>query len=185
MSEESNDAGSDDQNDSPAPYEFYIMRHGVAVTRGTAAFSDDSKRPLTPQGKKKMQGIARGLRRLGFDPDWIVTSPLVRAVETAEIVAESLQTKTPLDFCDALRPGGSPESLIAFLAKRANRKRVLVVGHEPDLSQMAARLIGSSCHANLALKKGGCCLITFTEFPPKSPGELVWWLTPRILRKLA
>jgi phosphohistidine phosphatase len=185
MPEESNDARADDQNDSPAPYKFCIMRHGVAVMRGTAGFSDDSKRPLTAQGKKKMQGIARGLRRLGFNPDWIVTSPLVRAVETAELVAESVQAKLPLDCCDALRPGGSPESLIAFLAKHADRKRVLVVGHEPDLSQMAARLIGSSRHANLAFKKGGCCLISFTEFPPKSPGELVWWLTPRILRKLA
>lgn len=185
MSEESKDARSDGQNDRPAAYEFYMMRHGAAVTRGTAGFSDDSKRPLTPEGKKKMQRIARGLRRLGFDPDWIVTSPLLRAVETAEIVAASLPTKVPLDLCDALRPAGSPESLVAFLAKHANRKRVLVVGHEPDLSQMAARLIGSSRHANLGFKKGGCCLITFTEFPPKSPGELVWWLTPRILRKLA
>lgn len=166
-------------------YEFYIMRHGIAVTRGSAGFSDDSKRPLTPEGKKKMQGISEGLVRLGLDLDWIVTSPLVRAVETAEIVAEALGSHVPMDFSDHLKPGSSPEALISFLAKHANRKRVMVVGHEPDLSEMAARLIGAGRHANLGFKKGGCCLITFTEFPPKSPGELVWWLTPRVLRKLA
>lgn len=166
-------------------YELYIMRHGVAVTRGSAGFSDDSKRPLTPEGRKKMQEIVQGLSRLGFDVDWIVSSPLVRAVETAEIVAKGLASNVPMDFSDALRPGGSAETLISFLAKHANRKRVLLVGHEPDLSEMAARLTGAGRHANLALKKGGCCLITFDEFPPKSPGQLVWWLTPRVLRKLA
>lgn len=177
--------GTEDSSDCRAVYELYIMRHGSAVTRGSLGSSDDSKRPLTPQGKKKMQEITQGLGRLGFDPDWVVSSPLIRAVETAEIVAESLPSKVAVDFCDALRPGGSAEALISFLAKHPNRKRVLVVGHEPDLSETAGRLIGANRHANLALKKGGCCLITFNEFPPKSPGDLIWWLTPRILRKLA
>lgn len=168
----------------PAGYELYIMRHGVAVTRGTEGISDDAKRPLTPDGKQKMREIAAGLTRLGCELDWIVSSPLVRAVESAEIVGEALGTDVPMDFCDALCPGGSPEAVIAFLAKRSNRKRVLVVGHEPDLSEMAARLLGAGRHANFALKKGGCCLITFDEFPPVSPGRLVWWAPPRLLRKL-
>ena len=178
-------SSNEDKEVRQAGYEFYIMRHGIAVTRGSAGFSDDSKRPLTPEGKKKTKEIASGLTRLGFDVDWIVTSPLVRAVETAEIVAEALQSNVPVDFCDHLRPGGSAEALIAFLAKHPNRKRVLVVGHEPDLSELAARLVGAGRHANLAFKKGGCCLITFDEFPPKSPGQLIWWLTPRLLRKRA
>jgi phosphohistidine phosphatase len=166
-------------------YELYIMRHGIAVDRGSAGFSDDSKRPLTPEGKKKTQEIARGLVKLGFDVDWIVTSPLVRAAETAEILAEEVGSAVPRDVCDALRPGGSPEALITFLAKHTNRKRVVVVGHEPDLSALATRLIGAGRHANLAFKKGGCCLITFDEFPPKYPGQLVWWLTPKLIRKMA
>lgn len=168
----------------PAEYELYIMRHGLAVARGGTTVLDDAKRPLTPEGKQRMVKITAGLIRAGLDPDWIVSSPLVRAMETAEIVADTLPSKPPLDFCDALRPGGAPETLIAFLAKRTNRKRVLVVGHEPDLSELAARLIGAGRNSNMAFKKGGCCLIEFTEFPPKAPGRLVWWLTPRILRKL-
>jgi phosphohistidine phosphatase len=169
----------------PNGYELYIMRHGIAVARESAGFSDDSKRPLTPEGKQKLRDICAGLKRTGFDLDWIVSSPLVRAAETAELVRESLASNVPLDFCDALRPGGSAEALIAFLAKRPNRKRALVVGHEPDLSEMAARLLGAGRHANFAFKKGGCCLIIFDAFPPKSPGRLLWWLTPRLMRKLA
>jgi phosphohistidine phosphatase len=165
-------------------YELYVMRHGIAVTRGSMGFSDDSKRPLVPEGKEKMREIARGLNRMGFEVDWIVSSPLVRAVETAETVAESLTSSVPVDLCDAMQPGGSPDDLIAYLAKRPNRRRVLVVGHEPDLSALAARLIGAGGHANLGFKKGGCCMISFDQFPPKDPGQLVWWLTPRLLRKL-
>jgi len=169
----------------PGEYELYIMRHGIAVVRGVTTMTDDAKRPLTPEGKEKMREIAAGLVRAGIEPDWIVSSPLVRAVETAEIVGEGLSSKPPLDFCDALRPGGDPEALITFLAKRSNRRRVLVVGHEPDLGELAARLIGAGRNANMPFKKGGCCLITFSVFPPKAPGRLVRWLTPRVLRKLA
>lgn len=168
-----------------AEYELYIMRHGIAVDRGSPDFADDAKRPLTPDGKDKLRRIAKGLVRLGLEADWIVSSPLVRAVETAELVGGELGPSIPVDICNDLAPGGSPEALLSFLAKHSNRRRVLVVGHEPDLSDLAARLMGAGRHANLTFKKGGCCLITFNEFPPKSAGQLVWWLTPRVMRKLA
>jgi phosphohistidine phosphatase len=165
-------------------YVLYVMRHGLAVARGSVRFSDDAQRALLPEGKEKMREIAEGLKRMGFEVDWIVTSPLVRAVETAAIIAESLASNAPVDVCEAMRPGGSLEDVITFLARRPSRTRVLVVGHEPDLSELAARLIGAGRNANLAFKKGGCCMINFDEFPPRSPGQLVWWLTPRLLRKL-
>lgn len=176
---------SDNRPARTAGYELYIMRHGIAVDRGTAGYADDAKRPLTPDGRKRMKEITVGLMRAGFDPDWIVTSPLVRAAETAEIVADGLGGRVPRDDCDALRPGGSPEALLTFLAKQPGRRRVLVVGHEPDLSELAARLVGAGRHAHLGFKKGGCCLITFQEFPPRAPGQLLWWLTPRLMRKMA
>ena len=172
------------RGEGPQDYELCLMRHGLAVERQATTVMDDAKRPLTPEGKQKMREIAAGLVRAGMEADWIVSSPLVRAVETAEIVAEAFGSKPPLDFCEALRPGGSPEALISFLAKRSNRRRVLAVGHEPDLSELAVRLIGAGRNANMPFKKGGCCLITFSEFPPKTPGRLVWWLTPRVLRKM-
>ena len=165
-------------------YELYIMRHGLAVARGSVGFADDAQRTLLPEGKEKMREIAEGLKRVGLELDWVVSSPLVRAVETAKITAESLASTETVDVCDAMRPGGSPEDVIAFLAKRPSRTRVLVVGHEPDLSELAARLIGAGSQANLGLKKGGCCMVSFEEFPPRSPGQLEWWLTPRLMRKL-
>jgi phosphohistidine phosphatase len=165
--------------------ELYIMRHGIAEDRGSPGISDDARRALTPEGKKKVSDIARGLARLGVTFDWIVSSPLVRAVETARIVVEIMGPDVPLDLSDDLRPGGAAEALIAFLSQHPSRKRILIVGHEPDLSELAGRLIGAGHRAHLALKKGGCCLVEFTEFPPKSPGKLIWWLTPRVMRKLA
>jgi phosphohistidine phosphatase len=165
-------------------YELYIMRHGIAVDRGSEGFSDDSQRPLTPEGKAKVRQIAKGLKRLGVDLDWIVCSPLIRAVETAQVITEVLYTNIPLDNSEALSPGASPEALISLLAKHPARRCALVIGHEPDLSDLAARLIGAGRHAGLSFKKGGCCLIAFEQFPPKSAGQLVWWLTPRVMRKL-
>jgi phosphohistidine phosphatase len=178
-------ASSSTRTAATREYDLYILRHGIAVDRGTAGYSDDAKRPLTPEGQTKTRQVAKGLLRLGVDVDWIVSSPLVRAVETAGLVSEELEKRIPVDLCDALAPGGSAEALISFLAKQASRRRVMVVGHEPDLSELAARLMGAGRHANLSFKKGGCCLLRFSEFPPKSPGRLVWWLTPRVLRKLA
>ena len=172
------------QTTSDAPYEVYIMRHGIAENRGPA-YPDDSERPLTADGKKKMREAARGLARLCSGLDWIVSSPLVRARQTAEIVEEELGARTPLDFCDALAPGGEAQALLKFLGTHSDRRRVLVTGHEPDLSTLAARLVGASSRANFAFKKGGCCMISFDEFPPQSPGLLMWWLTPKVMRKLA
>ena len=166
-------------------YEFYIMRHGIAAQRGSEGVFEDSKRKLTLEGREKMQEIAKALKRLGFVVDWIVTSPLVRAVETAQIIAASLDSKVPMDLCDELRPGEPPEKLLSILSKQPERKRILLVGHEPDLSILAARLMGAGRNANLAFKKGGCCLITSEEFPSSSEGQLVWWLTPRVLRAIA
>jgi phosphohistidine phosphatase len=173
------------QHKPQTEYRLYIMRHGLAVAQGSTDYPDDSKRPLTPEGKARMQQIAKGLKRLGIELDWIVSSPLVRAVQTAEAVAQTLQPGVPLDHSETLSPGGSAEGLIAYLAKHSGRRQVLVVGHEPDLGALAVRLIGAGRHAHLTFKKGGCCLILFDDFPPRSPGDLIWWLTPRILRKLA
>jgi len=172
-----------EKTNQPEACELYIMRHGLAAGIGSG-ITDDAKRPLTPEGKKKMRGIAEGLVRLGGVLDWIVTSPLVRAVETARIVSASFAPEIPVETSDALRPAGSADALFSLLANHPNRRRVLVVGHEPDLSALAARLIGCGRGANLAFKKGGCCLIDCDGFPPKSPGQLVWWLTPRVIRKL-
>ena len=177
-------AASKAAKSAAAEYTLYIMRHGKAA-RGGPPYTDDAKRPLTAQGIKDLQTISKGLVRLGVTLDWIVSSPLVRAKETAQIVAESFTPKLPVEFTEALSPGGTPEALLAFLGKQSARTSTLLVGHEPGLSELACRLIGANRGAGLAFKKGGCCLITFPDVPQISCGHLLWWLTPRVLRKMA
>ncbi len=164
-------------------YELCVMRHGIAAERSIG--QEDSRRALTPEGKERMEKIAGGLLKGGFTPSWVISSPYLRALETAGIVAEAVSPAPPVDRCEALEPGGTPEDLIAFLSRRPEHKHVLVVGHEPDLSALVARLTGAARQARFGFKKGGCCLIAFDGFPPRPPGQLVWWLTPRLLRKLA
>lgn len=176
---------SDAKQDSARPYEIYLMRHGIAADSDSAGSSDDSSRPLTPEGKLKLRAIAKRLGRMDVEWDWVVTSPLKRAIETGDVVAEELGVAAPRDTCEALTPeGGSADKVIAFLARHPERSRVLLVGHEPSLSLLASELLGAGRAANFAFKKGGCCLITFDDFPSKAPGLLAWWLTPRLLRKL-
>ena len=170
-----------------AAYSLYLMRHGLAVEPGHADFPDDAARPLTPKGEKRVEQIAAGLIQTGFAVDWIVTSPLVRAKQTAELVAASLDSKDSkiaFDSCEALSPGGAFGDIKEYLSGKQEHRRVLLVGHEPDLGRLASRLIGMGKGSGLAFKKGGCCLIHWDDLPLESTGMLVWWLTPRLLRAL-
>jgi phosphohistidine phosphatase len=127
-----------------------------------------------------MREIAAGLKDLGVDLDLILTSPLVRARQTADLLQEGLGGSTPLEETTLLAPGGSPAALIDRLKAPKRAERVALVGHEPDLGQLAAFLIGA--RAPLVFKKGGVCRIDFEKLPPAPPGQLVWFATPGMLR---
>jgi phosphohistidine phosphatase len=163
-------------------FALYLIRHGVAAERGDE-YPDDSKRPLTPQGMSRLRQEARGLDALGVTFDQIVTSPLVRTRQTADVIAESLKAKPAVATSDALAPAGTSGAVLQELAKYARKGSVALVGHEPNLGELAARLIGS--RHPLEFKKGGICRIDFETLPPKGPGLLRWFVTPRMLRKLA
>ena len=165
-------------------FQLYVMRHGIAAPRGAREFPDDYKRPLTDDGRKTMKAIAKGLARLDLRVDSVITSPLVRAAETAEIVAKGLDPAVPVEASDELRPGGSLQALMAHLGKYADRRSVLIVGHEPDLSDAVAKLVGAGRQTNFRFKKGGCCRIDFDDFPPHPPARLVWWITPAVMKKI-
>lgn len=166
-----------------AVLELYLIRHGIAAERGEQ-YPDDSKRPLTGQGISRMRKEAKALGDLGVEFDHIITSPLVRTRQTADILAESMKSKPPVTNSDALAPASTPVSVIQDLAKLAKKgTRVALVGHEPNMGELAARLIGA--RAPLAFKKGAICRIDFEVLPPKGLGQLQWFLPPRMLRKLA
>jgi phosphohistidine phosphatase len=164
-----------------AMLELYLIRHGIAAERGKE-WPDDSKRPLTPDGISRLRKTARGLNAIGVGFDQIVTSPLVRTRQTADIFTEELKSKPPVVTADALAPAGTPASVIQEIARHVRKPRLALVGHEPNLGELAAQLIGS--RTPLEFKKGGICRIDFDVLPPKGAGALRWFLTPKILRAL-
>lgn len=161
--------------------ELYLVRHGIAAERGKE-WPDDSKRPLTHKGIARMREITAGLKELEVSFDRILTSPLVRARQTADLLHQGLGGSTPLEETTLLAPGGAPADLMAFLAPNKKTDRIALVGHEPDLGRLAAFLIGA--HAPLVFKKGGICRIDFEKYPPVPPGQLVWFALPKMLRAL-
>src|SRR6185437_7997580 len=165
-----------------AMLEMYLIRHGVAAERGPE-FPDDSKRPLTSDGIARLRREARALKELGVEFEQIITSPLARTKQTADVFAEALETKPAVATADALAPAGTPAAVVQEIMKYIRKGRIAIVGHEPNLGELAAQLIGAK--APLAFKKGGICRIDFDILPPKGTGGLRWFVTPKMLRKLA
>jgi len=128
----------------------------------------------------RLRHEAAALDALGVSCDQVLTSPLVRARQTAEIIAEGSSTKAPLATCSALAPGGTPAQVIEELGRYAQRKRIALVGHEPGIGELAARLVGA--RAAIEFKKGAICRIDVETLPPARPGHLRWFATPKMLR---
>jgi phosphohistidine phosphatase len=164
-----------------ATLELYLIRHGVAADRGEE-YPDDSKRPLTSDGISQLRKQAKALDALDIGFDHIITSPLVRTRQTADVFAEHLKSKPSVSNSDALAPAGTPAGVLQELGKHMRKARIALVGHEPNIGELAARLIGS--RTPLAFKKGAICRIDFEVFPPKGSGQLRWFVTPKMLRKM-
>jgi phosphohistidine phosphatase len=165
----------------PGPYELYFVRHGLAEERGEA-WPDDTKRPLSADGMSRMRKAARGLARFGVSVDVVLSSPLVRARQTAEILASEIEPRPSLVNIDSLAPDGGYAAVIADLEKHARKTRIALVGHEPMIGELAARLIGS--RHPIEFKKGSVCRIDVEDLPPAGPGDLRWMLPPKMLRAL-
>ena len=162
------------------PCDLYLVRHAIAAERG-AKWPDDTRRPLTESGITRFTEAVEGLARLQVEIDEIFASPLVRAQQTAMLLAHGLGNKTSVRTLDALAPGHSPREVMNELSRSAKRRRIALVGHEPGLGELAAHLIGSS--RALPFKKGGVCHIAVQGLASRRPGELVWFLPPKVLRR--
>jgi phosphohistidine phosphatase len=167
---------------------LYLVRHAIAAERGPA-YPNDNERPLTKRGRSRMKSVVAGWRTLEPGVDLILTSPLVRAQSTAEIVRRGLGGRggdVPLERCPALAPGRTPADVAATLGRRQGAKKanaIALVGHEPDLGQLAAWLIGA--REPIPFKKGGIARIDVPSLPPDQNGTLIWHATPSMLRALA
>jgi len=162
---------------------LHILRHAIAVERGSSDYPNDD-RPLTREGIRRMKRASKGLRRIIERPQVILTSPMKRAYQTAEIAACALKSVRRLAVVTELLPGARPKEIVRLLFEHKDCASLLIVGHEPDLSLFISYLLGSRKGVFL-LKKGGLCRVDLSLGKTRGKAELVWYLTPKLLSMLA
>ena len=166
--------------------EIYVVRHAIAVEQGTPGYESDSERPLTDKGRKKMRQIAKGLRNVGVEFDLILSSPYVRARETAEILADIFKMKKKIVYSDNLVPSEHPELLVGEINEKYSVGSIAVVGHEPYLSTLVGLLTAEGGKMDIILKKGGVCYLTADDLHHNDHrATLEWLLTPAILTRIS
>lgn len=160
--------------------DLYVIRHADAMPIGERGISSDEERPLSPEGEAQCRALAAALQRQGVRLDRVLTSPLVRARQTADIMLQAWSKPTPeLESCAELAPGIRPGKLARALRKLGEAS-VALVGHQPDLSDWTAWLIGSR-KARLDFAKSGVAYVVCNDPPDKGAGTLTWLLTPEWL----
>ena len=163
---------------------LFLLRHGIAVESGSFEGGSDAERPLSPEGIKKMRNIARGMKALDMSFDLILSSPYVRARETAEIVAREFGSVP--EFTARLKVGGDPAALVEEVAARARAMEdVLLVGHEPQLSRLISYLLAGNSGLSVTMKKGGLCKLDVPRLAYARSASLEWLLTPSQLAHLS
>jgi len=162
---------------------LFILRHGKAHPRG-GKWRSDSKRPLTKDGEKKTEEVARGMKRLGLSFDLILTSPFERALRTAQIVVEVYKVRK-LFPTNNLVPDADPHAVIAEISDNfSTLKDVILVGHEPFLSGLISTLLTGDGALKIDFKKAGLCKLSIEDLRFGKCAQLDWLLTPRQLAKL-
>lgn len=167
--------------------ELFVIRHAIAEPLGKENEFSDEKRALTAEGRDRMREIVKGLVKFGVEFDLILTSPLARAVQTAEIVATAAGlTKKEIKQSDNLSPGASADLLFAEIKGLAGVEAIALIGHQPDLGSLISRIIRSGAGPlSIQLKKGSVCCLNVSETVPTLRGDMMWLLTPRQMRIVA
>jgi phosphohistidine phosphatase len=164
--------------------ELYIVRHGIAIDREDPKSPPDPERYLTEEGIEKTKQVAEALTSFGADADLLVSSPYVRAMQTAEIFAAALEyPKQKIRKTEALLPGAEPSLFFRELAKDMQASAVFCFGHAPQVDGLIATALGVKHHVT-AMKKAGVALLELKRLSPPS-GQLIWLATPKLLRKAA
>src|SRR5262249_22177820 len=146
---------------------LFLLRHGLAAERGTGKYASDADRPLTGRGERKLECVAEAMLAMELGFDRIFSSPYVRARQTAELVATALRAQKLLEFCEVLTPGNSPRSVVEFLdSLKPIPDRILLVGHEPNLSELISLLVVGDSSLSVTMKKGGLCKLSAEVLGP-------------------
>jgi len=162
---------------------LYLLRHGIAVERGTGQYASDADRPLTTKGRRKLRGAAAAIRAMELSFDVILSSPLVRARQTAELIVKALHCRHRLELTELLAPGASAAGLVRRL-KQLKPQSALLVGHEPDLSALASRLLTGGNGLAITFKKGGLCRLSIERLQAGRCASLDWLVTPAQLESI-
>jgi phosphohistidine phosphatase len=164
---------------------IYLMRHGLAVEPGSPGFRTDADRALTHKGRRQLRKIAGVMAEMELEFDLILSSPFVRARQTAEIVARALKLKKNLKFSNALAVDGDPALLLRQLERmKPMPENLLLVGHEPGLSQLMSILLTGNTRMKIDFKKSGLCKLEINKLKLGACATLVWLLTPSQLKLL-
>lgn len=163
--------------------EVILVRHGIAVEMGEEGVISDEGRMLSGKGRKATRQVAKGLKAAGCRPVSVISSPLLRARETADIIAEVLGLEK-VEVSDLMLPGTSPTDIMAFLMARGEFP-VILVGHMPDLAIMASGMLSRDASVPLTFKKAAACSILFDGEVEAGKGRLVWLMQPRQLKQMA
>ena len=162
--------------------EIYVVRHGIAIDREDPKCPPDPERYLTEQGIEKTSRVAAAVAALSGAPDSLLSSPYVRAMQTAEIFAKALDyPKQKIRRTDLLLPGAEPTLFFRELAKDKHTSTLFVFGHTPQLDDLIATALGLKHHIT-TLKKAGVALIELKRVSPPS-GQLIWLAPPKLLRR--
>jgi phosphohistidine phosphatase len=164
--------------------DLFILRHGEAGKR-IAPGHNDARRPLTVAGEEEITEIAEALERIGIRFDIILTSPLKRAYQTADIVAKEFKAQKKMQKLQELSPEGNRFAFYQKLSSFKEGTSILVVGHNPYLSEMVSEMFADEKYGRIDIKKGGIVRIRVTSATPKLKGELRWLITPRLLRLMS
>jgi phosphohistidine phosphatase len=160
--------------------QIFLMRHGIATEPGEGGYADD-ERPLTEEGRKRLKEAGRRLAGLIDPPSHVLTSPLLRALETAEIAARELGFTGSLETTKLLKPNSNPEDLILSLAGFEATSKLLLVSHQPFVSRCLGELLGVP-YLSSDFKKGAVCRLDLDD-PNSGRATLKWFASPGLLRE--
>jgi phosphohistidine phosphatase len=164
--------------------DLYLVRHAIAFDFDTSHWPDDSQRPLTPDGQKRFSRAARGLRALVPSVDLVLSSPWVRAWQTAELLESEAGWPRPV-ACEPLGTGRGPADLLQALQPFATYGAIALVGHEPSLHELASYLLTADTDAQIEMRKGSVARLEVGEGLRPGAGRLHWLLPPKVLRAIA
>ena len=162
---------------------IYMMRHGIASEPNDPSLEQDRQRPLTDVGREKIEQIARKLKKLAINPDLILSSPYVRAQQTASIVAKEFDLQKHIILSDLLQPAGTADTIVNAIVENYLADELLIVGHEPCLGLLISFLAAANLDLAINIKKGGVCCLSTDDLRMERRAALEWLLPPKLLLK--